>query len=90
MLFSGDCVIRSDLTKFLGSTVGLLTKKSSEKSNAPHMPHICPGSVPPAHLGFNIDRCIRSGHQGDLSFSEQCLVENIQGVAKKLSGNSNF
>ena len=31
--------------------MGTLTKKSSEKSNAPHMP-----GVPP--LGLNIDRCI--------------------------------
>lgn len=34
-----------------GPTVGTLTKKSSEKSNAPHMP-----GAPP--LGLNIDRCI--------------------------------
>ena len=33
--------------------VGILTKNSSEKSNAPHMP-----GVP--SLGLNIDRCINS------------------------------
>ena len=40
-----------DLTKFWGPTVRILTKHSSEKSNAPHMPGVSP-------LGLNIDRCI--------------------------------
>ena len=40
------------LTKFWDPMVGILTKNSSEKSNAPHMP-----GVPPP-LGLNIDRCI--------------------------------
>ena len=44
--------IWSDLAKFWGPTVGILTKNSSEKSNAPHMPRVFPP------LGLNIDRCI--------------------------------
>ena len=44
--------IWSDLTKFWGPTVGILTKNSSEKSNAPHMPEV------PPPLGLTIDRCI--------------------------------
>ena len=40
------------LTKFWDPMVGISTKNSSEKSNAPHMP----GVRPP--LGLNIDRCI--------------------------------
>ena len=43
--------IWSDLTKFWDPTVGILTKNSSEKSNAPHIPGVLP-------LGLNIDRCI--------------------------------
>ena len=38
--------------------MGILTKNSSEKSNAPHMPGVPP---PPPHLGLNIDRCIIKG-----------------------------
>ena len=40
------------LIKFWDPMAGILTKNSSEKSNAPHMP-----GVPPP-LGLNIDRCI--------------------------------
>ena len=47
--YVGD--IWSDLTKFWGPTVGILTKTSSEKSNAPHMPGVSP-------LGLNIDKWI--------------------------------
>ena len=43
--FQGGYIL-SDLTKFWGSTVGILTKNSSEKSNAPHMPGVpTPSSI---------------------------------------------
>ena len=45
--------IWSDLTKFWGPMVWILTKNSSEKWKAPQMP-----GVPPPPLGLNIDRCI--------------------------------
>ena len=46
--------IWSDLTKFWGPTVGNLTKNSSEKSNAPHIP----GVLPPS--GFTLIECVIS------------------------------
>ena len=45
--------------------MGILTKNSSEKSNAPHMPGV------PLPLGLNIDRCITAGKKKTLACKAQ-------------------